>query len=479
MHWAPHATLLASLATIGVGVDPRYDPSPREMAQMTDVMRELSPPEFRANVHFTIQDGGAIEDPVQAPAFDELFEDAFERFRGHEGDFNAWTSADVNASQRETLEFLERATSWEDLMQRYATFHRAVVDGELPPRYMVYSCNHQSIGLGNRMLGAMSSFLYALSTQRAFLIDYVKPVALDDFFNGMSFDWSLRFLTARDRFRALPDLPIEEPILLVPGYEEIETAPVVRYVGHKQFAQWFLPKVYEQVKHDPFINITSPFVIEEPTVYMNTVGWTAVGRGMMQELFNPTSRLISEVEYFFGVKHDKIRERYNRTVGCNVRMTVQGEAMYLDKQRALQLMACTKRWARTWQKLHNDTEGRLQFYIMSDSDTVKHEWAPQMFHPFDIYFSNVTIIHSGGLFIPDDFSDKQLEEAHILVFVEWFFFSELPFLAVTPDSSYAYTAFLRKLPMSVSITSGLTGFSLSSDEMCTHANFAFRLQTGV
>ena len=30
-----------------------------------------------------------------------------------------------------------------------------------------------------------------------------------------------------------------------------------------------------------------------------------------------------------------------------------------------------------------------------------------------------THAHTGGLFIPDDFSDKQLEEAHILVFVEW------------------------------------------------------------
>lgn len=77
--------------------------------------------------------------------------------------------------------------------EKYAAYHRDVMAGNLPPRFLVMS--HRTGegigGYGDRMLGIVSALLVAIATDRAFLLhpSLFPGVNINEFFTSSWIDW--------------------------------------------------------------------------------------------------------------------------------------------------------------------------------------------------------------------------------------------------------------------------------------------------
>jgi len=72
----------------------------------------------------------------------------------------------------------------------YANFHRkALESSNKDTKYIVYSCRDHCEGLGDRLIGIVSSFYVALLMGRVFLIDSTIPVELESMLEPNMIDW--------------------------------------------------------------------------------------------------------------------------------------------------------------------------------------------------------------------------------------------------------------------------------------------------
>ncbi|KAL6063023.1 hypothetical protein QOT17_011819 [Balamuthia mandrillaris] len=77
-------------------------------------------------------------------------------------------------------------------MEDYLLLHREIRTGKRPPKYAVYQCGSSLCGgYGDRVTGMISVFLYAILTDRAFMVDWAKPVDITEYFDSpMDWRWS-------------------------------------------------------------------------------------------------------------------------------------------------------------------------------------------------------------------------------------------------------------------------------------------------
>ncbi|KAL6063024.1 hypothetical protein QOT17_011820 [Balamuthia mandrillaris] len=74
-------------------------------------------------------------------------------------------------------------------MKDYVRLHEEMASGRRAPRYAVYQCSGKFCGgYGDRMTGIVSVFLYAILTDRAFMVDWTTPVDITEFLHS-PLDW--------------------------------------------------------------------------------------------------------------------------------------------------------------------------------------------------------------------------------------------------------------------------------------------------
>lgn len=94
--------------------------------------------------------------------------------------------------------------SFDTLVNNYIRFHKsAIEDGKLKDgfRYVVYTCSKKSKeawdkkcgGVGDRVLGMVKAFYFAMITRRVLLIDSEFPVPLKNYLNPSFVRWDAEF----------------------------------------------------------------------------------------------------------------------------------------------------------------------------------------------------------------------------------------------------------------------------------------------
>jgi hypothetical protein len=73
-----------------------------------------------------------------------------------------------------------------------------ILNGEREPRFVEYTCPEHGAcgGLADRMMGMVTTFLYAVASNRAISLTWEQPLPLDMIFDSPFVDWSNRFLPA-------------------------------------------------------------------------------------------------------------------------------------------------------------------------------------------------------------------------------------------------------------------------------------------
>lgn len=89
------------------------------------------------------------------------------------------------------------ASTW---MREYAEMHRLVSTGEGHGRFLTYVCENgmNCGGLGDRLLGMTSGFLFSLVTGRAFHAEWQAPIPMDVVFDSPFIDWSFSSFTSAE-----------------------------------------------------------------------------------------------------------------------------------------------------------------------------------------------------------------------------------------------------------------------------------------
>ena len=100
-------------------------------------------------------------------------------------------SYQYNYSTMQTTNILTSKTqALNTLVKEYNILHSKILKGILPPRYITYHPNAQ---MGNRIRGIVSTYLFAIITQRALLIDFstgpYSNIKLTDLFVLPDFDY--------------------------------------------------------------------------------------------------------------------------------------------------------------------------------------------------------------------------------------------------------------------------------------------------
>jgi len=110
--------------------------------------------------------------------------------------------------------------SFDTLVNNYIRFHKsAIEDGKLKDgfRYVVYTCSNKSKetwvkkcgGVGDRVLGMVKAFYFAMITRRVLLIDSEFPVPLKNYLNPSFVRWDAEFPMTKKTIDGLRnDLPI-------------------------------------------------------------------------------------------------------------------------------------------------------------------------------------------------------------------------------------------------------------------------------
>lgn len=83
---------------------------------------------------------------------------------------------------------MESCGTWQE---SYKRLHEAILSGNARQRYLVYQCDGDVNcgGLSDRMLGMVSTFLIALLTDRAWIVNWDKPVPIETVFQSPSINW--------------------------------------------------------------------------------------------------------------------------------------------------------------------------------------------------------------------------------------------------------------------------------------------------
>lgn len=73
----------------------------------------------------------------------------------------------------------------------YTILHHQMRTGQIPPRWAVWSCTEQAIcgGLGDRFVGIITAFLFAIFTNRAILVDWTYPCNATDALSYSNVNW--------------------------------------------------------------------------------------------------------------------------------------------------------------------------------------------------------------------------------------------------------------------------------------------------
>ena len=75
--------------------------------------------------------------------------------------------------------------------KEYATFHHSVLSGKQDAKYLIYSCTTRKCGgYGNRIEGLTSLLIFAMLTNRVFLIKMEYPVNINDYFMPNAIQWN-------------------------------------------------------------------------------------------------------------------------------------------------------------------------------------------------------------------------------------------------------------------------------------------------
>ena len=106
-------------------------------------------------------------------------------------------------------------------MEKYKKMHRDIVEGRAKGakrRFLVYDCRRRPCGgWGSRLWGIANTFVWALLTDRAFVMEFTDPLPIETAVMPVSFDWRVRVpasLRARSISRDLLDKTEAPNVLL-------------------------------------------------------------------------------------------------------------------------------------------------------------------------------------------------------------------------------------------------------------------------
>ena len=78
----------------------------------------------------------------------------------------------------------------DDIWHKYAEFHKSVLSGKEKQKYLIYNCTQSCGGYGNRISGITVLLLYAMHTNRAFLLRMTVPVDINSYFLPNAIKWN-------------------------------------------------------------------------------------------------------------------------------------------------------------------------------------------------------------------------------------------------------------------------------------------------
>jgi hypothetical protein len=203
--------------------------------------------------------------------------------------------------------FLE-STDLVSCLQRYAVFHQLTVSGTLPPRFAVFV--PPRMGHGNRMLGLVSVFYFALATRRALLykgedIGY----QLQDYLSlNLPIDWDSS-VSARD---GLLRQRYDDPWKFVLDGTFDDHVQVIEYAGWDWTFAIF-------ADHDDALRITR--LLGEDPLDATPEMWMRLCGKLMQALYKPSPKvdmlLRPYLQRFQGHHVVGVQIRHGHQVSCN------------------------------------------------------------------------------------------------------------------------------------------------------------------
>jgi len=320
------------------------------------------------------------------------------------------------------LQYHHVKTNPKKVMQDYAQFHRKVMEGNLPPRYLVVITS-PGVGMGNRFEQILYSFLVAVVTGRAFLIQWEGKFNLSLILNrtaNIHWDFNsvdLRAFTKGKSARVYHSYTTK-------GQLELQYA--LENESNQQSKDLFGP-TYEVVV------INKPNVIKYPvqTLYDHP-SYRHVIPHVFPEwketltnfLFVPTDEVLQHVE-----KLKQKMQPYDFLTAVQLRTTFYEN----NPTQSDRIFECAKYWTTI------QTRAKNSKYFITTDDIHLREYAKNFFGEDKVFYSDIPPVHTSvGGDVEFNFSGRPEHFKNVMV--DWYMIGEADMKIFTSASSFAFTA---------------------------------------
>jgi len=242
----------------------------------------------------------------------------------------------------------------------YTNFHKQEVDNYQDAKYLVYFCRKgfNCAGLGDRLVGIISTFYMALLTNRIFLIDSEMPVDLENILSPNKIDW--RFAVRRN---SIEDLPSEFQVWMVMNEDKrklfleddfrLKLGKQVEYVRANE-------RLYTSLHKNP------RFQQRREELGLDRMSTFHVFGCLYHYLFKPSPKLRNFIQDFYNSVFLNNLNQRTPVIGMQIRTgTALGEHLRMTRPE-LELM-----WKCGRKLLDNHPHSRL--LLTTDSPMVKDE----------------------------------------------------------------------------------------------------------